>query len=100
MAANNYLDTDFIEDTIYFLPNGCRIVFPRGDKSHWFFNKNCTWLIVEEKYIYGEKCFGDYCKIHAKKILYGKNPFLFLVGCAEKGFKAPFTSAALVDEKK
>ena len=100
MAAKNYLDTNFIEDTVYFLPNGRKIVFPRGDKSHWFFNKKCTWLIVREKYTCEELCFGDNCEIHAKKILYGKNPFLCLVGGAEKEFKPLFLSVAFVDEKK
>ena len=72
MAANNYLDTIFIEDTVYFLLNDRKIVFPRGDKRHWFYNKKCTWLIVGEKNTCGELCFGNYCEFHAEKILYGK----------------------------
>ena len=34
MAANSYLDKNFIEDNVYFLPNGRKIVFSRGDRSH------------------------------------------------------------------
>ena len=35
-----------------------------------------------------------------KKFIVVRNPFLFLVGCAERESKAPFTSATPVDEKK
>ena len=100
MAANNYLDINFIEETVYFLLKDRKIVFPRGNKRHWFFNKKCIWLIVGEKYTCESYASTITANFTLKRFFMVKNPFLYFVGGAEKGFKALFTFAVFVDEKR
>ena len=68
-----FFNEEIIEDQISFLPDGRKIIFTR-DKLNRNFNKNCAWLTVGQKTPCGARCFGDYCKVHSKKIIWGNKP--------------------------
>ena len=105
MAAENYLEEYFIDLTVNVLPDGRKVIFAHGDKAplvlrqimHLAYSRGQTYLCG------GGGVGGDASVIFAnftvKKLFMVTNPFLSPAGYVEKGFKALFTSAALVGEK-
>ena len=83
-----------------FYPKAAKLYFHAVVKAIGFFVKNCTLLMVGENILMKRNASSITAKSTLKKFFMVKNPFLFLVGGAEKGFKALLPSAALVDEKK
>ena len=97
MACQNYHDEDDIDEKIFDLPNGRKIIFTRGRILE---NNNCAWLTVGQKRPAEKSAEVITVKFTVKGLFIVINQFLLPVGCVEKGFKVQFKFAVLVVEKK
>ena len=96
---DNFFDKDIIEDTIYLSHDGCKIIFTR-DSLNRGCNKTCAWLIVGQKTTCGARCFGDYCKFHSEKFIWGKKPIPVPCSLCGKGVQSAIQVCSACGQEK